>query len=215
MSIVPGRDVPEVPQAWVDAVNKAVNDANHDDLCSSFHALADCDSYRPGQWDIGVDLTIAVGALAPLIERERAGRVEEQLATVAGIARDLKAYIEVRADEIAGPLITATQERAAERISEVERDAAFEKQRHADLERELRRQLNALVTATDRQQRELKETRAAIRRVEELKVWTNEDGKRFVFADELWEALAEAGSPAARAYAELRRRQPGASDAEA
>lgn len=210
MSIAPGRDVPDVPQEWVDAVNKAVNDANHDDLCGCTAWPAACQSYKPGQWDSGVDLMIAVGVLAPLIKQEHAGRIEEQLATVAGIARDLKAYIEVRADEIAGPLITATQERAAERISDVERDAAFEKQRHADLERELRRQLNALVKTTERQQRELKETREAIRRVEGLKVWTNEDRRTFVFADELWEALAESGSPAARAYAELRRRETGA-----
>ena len=34
------------------------------------------------------------------------------------------------------------------------------------------------------------ETNAAkVRRVERLHVWTNEDGKRFVFADDLAEAL--------------------------
>lgn len=70
MSIVPGRDVPEVPQEWVDAVNEAVNDANHDDLCAC-HLWPDaCPYYKPGQWDIGVDLTIAVGALAPLIRAQ-------------------------------------------------------------------------------------------------------------------------------------------------
>lgn len=70
MSIVPGRDVPEVPQEWVDAVNKAVNDANHEDLCACRLWLDACPYYKPGQWDLGVDLTIAVGALAPLIRAE-------------------------------------------------------------------------------------------------------------------------------------------------
>lgn len=70
MSIVPGRDVPEVPQEWVDAVNKAVNDANHDDLCGCRLWPDACPYYKPGQWDIGVDLTIAVGALVPLIRAQ-------------------------------------------------------------------------------------------------------------------------------------------------
>lgn len=67
MSIVPGRDVPAVPQAWVDAVNQAINDANHDDLCGCRAWPDGCDNYKPGQWDIGVDLHIAVGALAPFM----------------------------------------------------------------------------------------------------------------------------------------------------
>lgn len=70
MSIVPGRDVPEVPQAWVDAVNKSVNDANHDDLCGCRLWPDAYPYYKPGQWDIGVDLTIAVGALTPLIRAQ-------------------------------------------------------------------------------------------------------------------------------------------------
>lgn len=127
----------------------------------------------------------------------------------------LQQHIEARATEIAEPQIRFEAERNEEAIRTVQAEAHIDAQRRADLEHELRRQLNALVATTERQQRELKETRAAIRRVEELKVWTNEDGKRFVFADELWEALAESGSPAARAYAELRRRQPGATDAKA
>lgn len=132
---------------------------------------------------------------------------------LAAMINGLQQHIEARAGEIAEPQIRFEAERNDEAIRTVQAEARIDAQRRADLERELRRQLNALVTTTERQQRELKETRAAIRRVEELKVWTNEDGKRFVFADELWEALAEAGSPAARAYAELRRRQPGATDA--
>ena len=70
MSIVPGQDVPEVPQEWVDAVNKAVNDANHEDLCMCDAWPDACKYYKPGQWDLGVDLTIAVGALAPLIRAQ-------------------------------------------------------------------------------------------------------------------------------------------------
>ena len=70
MSIVPGRDVPDVPQECVDAVNKAVNDANHDDLCMCDAWPDACKYYKPGQWDLGVDLTIAVGALAPLIRAQ-------------------------------------------------------------------------------------------------------------------------------------------------
>ena len=197
MSIVPGRDVPEVPQEWVDAVNKAVNDANHEDLCMCAAWPDACRYYKPGQWDIGVDLTIAVGALAPLIEQERAGQVEEQLATVAGIARDLKAYIEVRADEIAGPLITATQQRAAERVAEVEREGVFEKQRHADLEKELRRQLDAAVKSRDREHTELKELREMRKRViQRLTVQaTGADGQRWADYDALFTAVwPEAGT---------------------
>jgi hypothetical protein len=143
-----------------------------------------------------------LGSVAAELEAARSASPEppDVAESLAATVRDLQAHIEVRADEIAGPLITATQQRAAERIAETERDAAFEKQRHADLEHELRRQLDAQVKANERLHREVKETRAAVRRVEALKVWVNEDRKQFVFAGELWEALAECGSPAARAY---------------
>lgn len=134
---------------------------------------------------------------------------------LAAMIDGLQQHIEARAREIAEPQIRFEAERNDEAIRTVQAEARIDAQRKDDLISELRRQLNALVTTTERQQRELKETRAAIRRAEELKVWTNEDGKKFVFADELWEALAEAGSPAARAYAELRRRETGATDAEA
>ena len=68
MSIVPGRDVPEVPEEWTDAVNKAINDENHEDLCMCGGWPTACASgYKAGQWDFGVDLTIAVGVLEPLI----------------------------------------------------------------------------------------------------------------------------------------------------
>ena len=121
----------------------------------------------------------------------------EQLAIVAGIARDLQAYIEARADEIAGPLITATQERAAERVAEVERNAAFEKQRHADLEKELRRQLDAAVKSRDREHAELKELREMRKRViQRLTVQaTGADGQRWADYDALFTAVwPEAGT---------------------
>lgn len=77
MSIVPGRDVPEVPQAWVDAVNKSVNDANHEDLCMCAAWPDACRYYKPGQWDIGVDLTIAVGVLELLMRQRIAEEIEQ------------------------------------------------------------------------------------------------------------------------------------------
>ena len=71
MSIVPGRDVPAVPDEWVEAVNARINDENHEDLCMCDGWPGACASgYRPGLWDIGVDLHIAVGVLEPLV-RER------------------------------------------------------------------------------------------------------------------------------------------------
>lgn len=70
MSIVPGRDIPAVPAEWVDAVNKAINDAMHEDLCACDGWPDACRSYKPDQWDTGVSLDIAVGVLEPLI-RER------------------------------------------------------------------------------------------------------------------------------------------------
>ena len=129
---------------------------------------------------------------------------------LAAMISGLQQHIEVRAREIAEPQIRFEAERNDEAIRTMQAEARHDAQRRADLEHELRRQLNTLVKTTERQQRELKETREAIRRVEGLKVWTNEDQCTFVFADELWEALAECGSPAARAYAELRRRETGA-----
>lgn len=68
MSIVPGRDIPAVPDEWVDAVNKAINDANHEDLCACDGWPEACASgYQSDRWDLGVSLTIAVGVLEPLI----------------------------------------------------------------------------------------------------------------------------------------------------
>jgi hypothetical protein len=191
MSIVPGRDVPEVPQAWVDAVNQAINDANHEDLCSSFHDLAECDSYRPGTWDIGVDLTIAVGVLDPLIRKQVVQPPDTLAESLAATVRNLQAYIEVRADEIAGPLITATQQRAAE----LERDLAMSEQRREDLATEFRRQLKARDRQVEQQATLIREHKDTIGRVWAARRWKNEDGKTFVFADDLIAALRNEEDP--------------------
>lgn len=132
-------------------------------------------------------------------------------ATLADTARHLDGHIERRAQEIADPAIADAEFKAFEQMSALGTRHAREQQRKDDLITELRRQLDAQIRTAERLGREVKETRAAVRRVEALRVWTNEDDKKFVFADELWAALAETGSPAARALAEFQqRRQPDA-----
>ncbi len=92
MSIVPGRDVPAVLGEWVDAVNAAINDANHEDLCMCDGWPDACASgYQSDRWDLGVSLTIAVGVLEPLI-RERIAAESETLSTsqaaeIVGVSR--------------------------------------------------------------------------------------------------------------------------------
>ncbi len=127
----------------------------------------------------------------------------EAAENLAVATQNLDGYVKRRANEIAEPRIRAAKEDADARIAEVRAAAARQEQRHEDLIRELRRQLDAQVKANERLNREVKEIREAVRRVEALRVWTNEDRKKFVFADELWAALAECGSPAARALAAL------------
>lgn len=191
MSIVPGRDVPEVPQAWVDAVNKAVNDANHEDLCSSLHTLAECDSYKPGQWDIGVDLDIAVGALEPLI-RERIGRPPDALAeSLAATVQGIDAHIERRAQEIAEPRVASAQRHAEFLINGDREEREAERQRKDDLIKELRRQLDAAGRSADRSFTELKELRALRERVvQRLYVQaTGPDGERWASYDALVGAI--------------------------
>lgn len=114
--------------------------------------------------------------------------------SLADTAQHLGEYIERRAEEIAEPQVLAAQLRAKMQMDEQDRVTRFEKQRKDDLIAELRRQLNAQVKQNERLNREVKETRAAVRRVEALHAWTNEDGKKFVFAEELWAALAEAST---------------------
>lgn len=128
-------------------------------------------------------------------------------ACLAATAASIEEHIERRAQQIAEPQILAARLDAKTRIDRQRRDVEFERQHKDDLIAELRRQLDAQVKQNERLNREVNATSAAIRRVEALKVWTNEDGRKFVFADELWEALAEAGSPAARALAEIQNRR--------
>jgi len=133
----------------------------------------------------------------------------EAAENLAVATQNLGGYIQRRAQEIAEPQIRAVEGDADARIAEVRAAAARQEQRHEGLIRELRRQLDAQVKANERLSREVKETREAVRRVEALRVWTNEDRKKFVFADELWAALAEAGSPAARELAALLAKRAG------
>ncbi len=57
-------------------------------------------------------------------------------------AANLSAYIEQRAQEIAGPRIAAAEQAAAERVADVEDGAAVASRRYKDLIAELRRQLD-------------------------------------------------------------------------
>jgi len=58
-----------------------------------------------------------------------------------------------------------------------------------DVRDELRKQVDTQERRAKSAENERDAYSAAHRRAELLRVWTNEDGKRFVFADELFEAL--------------------------
>lgn len=60
-------------------------------------------------------------------------------------------------------------------------------QRRDDLIAELRRQNRSL----ERQAERGREATATLHRVQTVRCWTNEDGKRFVFADDLADALGK------------------------
>lgn len=115
-------------------------------------------------------------------------------ASLAATAAALEEHINRRAQEIAEPQILAARLDAKTRMDEQDRETRFEMQRKSDLIAELRRQLNAQVKQNERLNREAKTAKAAIRNVELLKVWTNEDHAKFVFAEELWAALADVSS---------------------
>lgn len=112
-------------------------------------------------------------------------------ASLADTAAGIDAYIERRAQEIAEPQILAAQLRAKTRMDEQDRETRFEMQRKSDLIAELRRQLNAQIRQVERLGREAKEMQAAFRRIEALKVWVNEDGRQFFFADDVWDAVGD------------------------
>jgi hypothetical protein len=124
--------------------------------------------------------------------------------SLAATVRDLQAYIEVRADEIAGPLITATQQRAAERVAELERDLAMSEQRREDVIAELQRAIGYRDRHAEQQATriaelktegtELRELRKRV--VRELVVCaTGEDGTRYAPYDLLLAALNDKGDP--------------------
>lgn len=102
MSIVPGRDVPAVPEEWTDAVNKAINDAYHEDLCMCDGWPEACASgYQSDRWDLGVSLDIAVGVLEPLI-RDRIA-AESTIAARPKAPRKSKREYRFPGDVMSGP----------------------------------------------------------------------------------------------------------------
>lgn len=153
MSIVPGRDIPAAPQEWVDAVNERVNDENHADLCGCDAWPAHCASgYKPGTWDDGVALHIAVQVLDPLIREQIASETSLCAvgAALAATAASLEDHIARRADEVAEPRIRFERERADQMIATVRHEAFLDRQRKDDLVAELRRQLDVQVKAAAR-----------------------------------------------------------------
>lgn len=131
--------------------------------------------------------------------------LEALAARLAAMIDGLQQHIEARATEIAEPRIVLAEQEADRAVAEVRAAAARQKQRHDDLETELRRQLDAQVKNAERLNREVKDLRAAVRRVDELKPWVNEDRKRFYFAEDVWEALGDCGSTATRYLAAVAR----------
>jgi len=112
-------------------------------------------------------------------------------ASLAETAAHLDEHIQQRARQIAGPLIRAAVEDAqAAQAEQVRQQAAFDR-RLDDCRNELLRQLAARDMSIGRMEADAVEVKKAIRAVEALHVWTNEDGKQFVFADDLWAALAD------------------------
>lgn len=111
-----------------------------------------------------------------------AGRLAADLADVT---RDLDEYIHARARDLAEGIVATVEHRSGGRIAELERDLAAARQRFEDLRREIRRQEAPWV----RLEAKARADAATLRRVALLKYWTNEDGRRFVFADDLEDAL--------------------------
>lgn len=132
--------------------------------------------------------------------------LEAVAASLAETAANLDAHIQRRAQEIASPRIADIEYKAYEQVSRAGTRHAHETRRKDDLIAELRRQLDAAVRTNERLHREGKDAKEAIRRVEMLRVWVNEDRKQFYFADDVWEALGDCGSPATRYLASLGRR---------
>jgi hypothetical protein len=69
--------------ALVDAGDRVVNDANHQDLCACDGWPTECRHYVDGQWDTGA-LAFAIPAIVGLWEVMRAAAAAEATATVRG-----------------------------------------------------------------------------------------------------------------------------------
>ena len=104
-------------------------------------------------------------------------------ASLADTAASLDEHIAKRAQEIAEPQIRQAAERAQAARDEQAADLAAFDQRLDNLRAEFKRQLAARDRDVERLGREVKATRGAVRRVELLQVWTNEDRRQFVFAE--------------------------------
>jgi hypothetical protein len=107
------------------------------------------------------------------------------------MAASLQQFIDVQAEAVAEPRILAAQLEAKAARDEQHRQAEADARRLTDLQAEIARHRNAWERHADRLEAEAKQTQAAIRAVEALKTWTNEDGRQFVFAEDLWAALAD------------------------
>jgi hypothetical protein len=127
--------------------------------------------------------------------------VEREELTLAGRlgmarARYEGAVIAVHEAEVEGRDIHAQEVRRkppkgslGAELAELRAYRANAEQHLADVRDELRRQVDAQERRAKRAEQERDDYRAAHRRAEMVRCWTNEDGKRFVFADELFQAL--------------------------
>jgi len=88
------------------------------------------------------------------------------------------------ADNAEAAIVACEAGRVA-RLEEELRQRRHEAERADDLIRELRRQRVYLERQADRGNEAIKKVRA----VERVRVWTNEDRKRFMFADDIRDAL--------------------------
>ena len=86
-------------------------------------------------------------------------------ASLAATVRDLQAYIEARADEIAAPRIAAAEREYHARATELRREHKMQVQRWQDLNTELRRQLRARERQVGQQATRIAELKAAEGRV--------------------------------------------------
>lgn len=113
-------------------------------------------------------------------------------AHLAAVTENLQAHIETRAREIAEPRIIEAAAVAARTLAVEREHHGFEARRKDDLIAELRRQLEAQVRVAELRTAEARRDAEVIRAVWGLRRWRNEDGKMFVFADEIRSVLMAA-----------------------